>query len=286
MKIIEKPIFSSDSTEMDAFGLESLLETATIISGNTINDKLCETIIQIKDAKSVVILQGAGVSVASGIPDFRSKTGMFAKYSEKAFEKETFLETPEILYGVKREWYKHTYVPNEGHRLGRHLYDQGTLRRIYTQNIDGLQYKALDPDDEDIIVEFHGNLRSAQCGLCKVAYPIEVFKDAMDKEEIARCSICDGPIKPAVILYGDEVNSSYFHQAVTDLRQADLVIVMGTSLQVNPFASIMNYVMSPVIVINKEVPEKYPAYLIPRTTFLLGEIESIAKMINPEFVKN
>jgi NAD-dependent deacetylase sirtuin 2 len=252
---------------------DSLLDGATIIQVPPMDDAFYHAVQRLAQARRVVILSGAGVSVAAGIPDFRSATGLVARYSPQMFERQTFLDNPSLLYSVLPELLT-SHTPTAAHAFAQLLRDRGTLNRIYTQNIDGLY------GVNDWVVEFHGHLRSAHCAGCGEDYPIEVVQTAIRDDRVPECSICQGPIKPKIVLYGEPVDSAQFNQAQTDLAGADLVIIMGTSLAVAPFKLLTSSITCPVMMMNRDIPENYPFFLIPRTTFILGDIETISCSIN------
>jgi NAD-dependent SIR2 family protein deacetylase len=173
---------------------DSLLDGATIIRVPPMDDAFYHAVQRLAQARRMVILSGAGVSVAAGIPDFRSANGLLARYSPQVFERSMFLDDPAQLYSALPELMT-SHSPTAAHRLAQILRDRGRLDRVYTQNVDGLYGVA------DWVVEFHGHLRSAHCAVCDEDYQIDVVQMALRDDRVPECSICQGSIKPKIVLY-------------------------------------------------------------------------------------
>lgn len=274
---------------------ETFIDTATIIREPTpghISD-LCK---KIRSAKRVVILQGAGVSVASGIADYRSSGGIFQWLQdnnmdmspEDALSLEMFMERPEVYHKLEKKFFltAEEPKPNQGHQLAACIHKLGKLTRVYTQNVDGLQAQVL-PDD--YLVEFHGNKRSAHCirKKCGAEYDIERYRTEVMTDQIPRCPAirksgkpCNCLVKTDVVLYGQETDEKAFNKGIVDIKSSDLVIVMGTSMEVFPFRSLIHSCTCPVIMMNKVIPKTFPGYLMPNTTFFLCDIEKLCANVN------
>lgn len=241
-----------------------------------------EVIEEIKRARRVVLLSGAGISVASGIPDYRSGKGIFAKYPIEAYEIDNFRKNPQVQYSIKKEFWSHNYQPNQGHQLGVILEKKGILGKILTQNIDGLHYIGLS--DKTKLIEFHGNLREAHCSICYMEADIQTLKEYVREDQIYYCP-CGGPIKPKTVMYGEDINIEYLCQAEIEIKAADLILIIGTSLQVHPLAGLVRYINCPVIIFNNEIPETYPLSLYKQTKAILGEIENNCRIVNQELLR-
>lgn len=210
-------------------------------------------------ARNIVCLVGAGISVSAGIPDFRSPgTGLYAqleKYNlsdpQNLFEIDFFRRNPEPFHTLSKELFPGNFKPTPAHFFMRLLHDKGMLLRCFTQNIDSLEKQAGLPSDA--IVAAHGNFDSAHCLDCRTRYPTEYVRQAVFADEICRCSICQGLVKPQIVFFGESLPSRFF-QRMTDLKKADLLITMGTSLVVHPFASLIDEVhdQCPRLLINRE----------------------------------
>ncbi len=264
-----------------------------------IRQEINQAIKIINSSNNVTILQGAGLSTASGIPDYRSPGGLFDYLRrdpstahltpEKVLSKEFFKKDPTVFYKFQKDVFLKEYKSNNGHDLARILYDKNKLIRVHTQNVDGLQNKLIP---ECLIIEFHGTNSRAICSRkkCGQPYPIEEYKNDIANDVIPTCKkvrkktnkVCGNCIKPAIVLYGESISMKNFKKAEYDMNRSDLVIIIGTSLQVYPFAGLLEFIDKNmrVIVINREIPSTYPEKLKPYTTFVLGEIEEICKIIN------
>jgi len=205
----------------------------------------------INSSKRIVFFGGAGVSTASGIPDFRSAEGLYAEKEdgvepEMILSKAFFFLQPEAFFRFYR---KHMLFPdakpNAAHRYLYELEKQDKLRGIVTQNIDGLHKKA----GNIRVYELHGNVHENDCMECNASYSIE---DILRTEGIPRC-VCGGVIKPNVVLYGEPLEKYVCIGARREITNADTLIVAGTSLSVEPAASfIEDFRGKHLVVINKE----------------------------------
>ena len=203
----------------------------------------------IDESKNIVFFGGAGVSTESGIPDFRSEDGLYhEKYCyppERIISHSFFLTNPEVFY----RFYKEKMLcldaePNAAHRKLAELEQDGKLKAVVTQNIDGLHQKA----GSKIVYELHGSIHRNYCLRCHKFYPAEFIKEA---EGIPYCS-CGGVIKPDVVLYEESLDSKTIEDAVTAIVHADTLIIGGTSLVVYPAAGFIDYFRGKhLVLINK-----------------------------------
>ncbi|KAM8969471.1 NAD-dependent protein deacetylase sirtuin-3, mitochondrial isoform 5-T6 [Sarcophilus harrisii] len=194
-------------------------------------------LIQTKACQRVVVMVGAGISTPSGIPDFRSPgSGLYSNleqydlpYPEAIFELDFFFHNPKPFFALAKELYPGNYRPNLAHYFLRLLHDKGLLLRLYTQNIDGLERAAGIPATK--LVEAHGTFASATCTICRQSFSGEEFRVDVMADRIPRCPICMGVIKPDIIFFGEQLPQRFFlHMA--DFPMADLLIIIGTSLEV------------------------------------------------------
>ncbi|XP_044125745.1 NAD-dependent protein deacetylase sirtuin-3, mitochondrial isoform X1 [Bufo gargarizans] len=207
----------------------------------------------------ILVMAGAGISTDSGIPDFRSPTsGLYSKlqdyslpYPEAIFDLSYFLHEPSPFLRLSQELLPGRHPPNSAHYFLRLLHDKGILLRLYTQNIDGLERAAGIPAEK--LVEAHGTFASSTCTMCLKEYPGETFCDAVTKSQVPHCSACGGLIKPDIVFFGEQLPARFFLH-LTDFPRADLLFVMGTSLEVEPFASLVYAVRSstPRVLINRD----------------------------------
>ncbi len=188
---------------------------------------------------------GAGISTSAGIPDFRSPgTGLYANlarlnlpYPEAVFDISFFRNNPLPFYTLARELYPGKYRPTISHSFVRLLSDRGLLLKLFTQNIDCLEREAGVP--EESIIEAHGSFARQKCIECKSPYSDDLMKEAISNNEVPHCLTpqCNGLVKPDIVFFGEQLPEEFHRNRVLPCR-ADLCIVMGTSLTVQPFASL------------------------------------------------
>ncbi|KAK9356093.1 DHS-like NAD/FAD-binding domain-containing protein [Lipomyces doorenjongii] len=208
--------------------------------------------------RNVVVMVGAGISTAAGIPDFRSpKTGLYHNlsrlnlpYAEAVFDIDYFRKRPEAFYMLAHELYPGKFRPTMFHSFVKVLEERGVLRRVYTQNIDTLERIAGVSDDK--IVEAHGSFAENHCIDCGKDMSKEDLEVTMKENEIPTCKRCGGLVKPDIVFFGEALPARFFKLTTSDLQAADLIIVAGTSLQVHPFASLPSQVSCPRILFNLE----------------------------------
>ncbi|KAM4698869.1 NAD-dependent protein deacetylase sirtuin-2 [Discoglossus pictus] len=218
--------------------------------------------IQSDKCENVVFMVGAGISTSAGIPDFRSPgSGLYANlakynlpYPEAIFEIGFFKQNPEPFFALARELYPGQFKPTICHYFIRLMKEKGLLLRCYTQNIDTLERVAgLSSDD---LVEAHGTFHTSHCvgSFCRAEYPLSWMKDKIFSDLIPKCEKCNDIVKPDIVFFGESLPSKFFSAIKSDFSKVDLLIVMGTSLQVQPFASLVSKVNSktPRLLINKE----------------------------------
>ncbi|XP_065539403.1 NAD-dependent protein deacetylase sirtuin-3, mitochondrial isoform X4 [Lathamus discolor] len=213
-----------------------------------------------KECQRVVVMAGAGISTPSGIPDFRSPgSGLYSNleqynipYPEAIFELAYFFINPKPFFTLAKELYPGNYRPNYAHYFLRLLHDKGLLLRLYTQNIDGLERVAGIPPDR--LVEAHGTFATASCTVCRRNFPGEHFRGDVMADRVPRCPVCTGLIKPDIVFFGEELPQRFLLH-VADFPMADLLFVIGTSLEVEPFASLAGAVRGsvPRVLINRDL---------------------------------
>lgn len=208
----------------------------------------------ILECGSIVFFGGAGVSTESGIPDFRSVDGLYSqqyKYPPETIISHSFyIRYPEEFYRFYKA--RMLYVnarPNAAHRALARLEAKGKLRAVITQNIDGLHQMAGSKE----VLELHGSVHRNYCTRCKAFYDLDYV---VKSEGIPRCS-CGGMIKPDVVLYQEGLDDRIIRKAVAYIRNADMLIVGGTSLVVYPAAGLIDYYRgNRLVLINKEATSK------------------------------
>ena len=202
--------------------------------------------------KNVLVVSGAGVSVAAGIPDFRSPgSGLYDNlhkydlpYPEAIFDVEFYSNNPQPFVTLAKEiWPGVNYRPTLTHCFFSLLDKKGILKRLYTQNIDGLDAVAGVSDER--LVECHGHFRSSACIKCRTPYDAKECQNAMIELETApTCNVCGGLVKPDIVFFGEVMPSRFADLVHYDVASTDLVIVLGSSLMVAPVCEIPNWVKS------------------------------------------
>lgn len=192
-----------------------------------------------KDAKSIVFFGGAGVSTASGIPDFRSAHGIYAGPHGKTYEEmlshDYMLLHPEPFWDFYRSVMLYPdAAPNAAHHALAAMEAAGKLTAVVTQNIDGLHQAA----GSQKVLELHGSVHRNHCMKCRAAFSLA---DILPMDTVPRCPHCGGVIRPDVVLYGEPLEDDVTETALAHIRTCDLMIVGGTSLVVYPAAGMIQY---------------------------------------------
>ncbi|KAL7807041.1 NAD-dependent deacetylase sirtuin-2 [Trichoderma aethiopicum] len=194
-------------------------------------------------ARRIVVMTGAGISTAAGIPDFRSpKTGLYSNlarlnlpYAEAVFDIAYFRKRPEPFYVLAQELYPGKFHPTISHAFIALLAEKGLLQMLFTQNIDCLERAAGVPADK--IVEAHGSFATQRCIECKVEFPDEHMRAHVLRGDVPRCGECKGLVKPDITFFGEALPRAFSEKSHHTVM-ADLILVIGTSLTVYPFASL------------------------------------------------
>ncbi len=203
----------------------------------------------LEESNNIVFFGGAGVSTESGIPDFRSQDGLYNQeydYPPEIIVSHSFyMGNPEEFY----HFYKNKMIvegvePNAAHKALAKLEQQGKLKAVITQNIDGLHQLAGSRE----VLELHGSIHRNYCTRCGKFHSLDVIKNATG---VPRCG-CGGTIKPDVVLYEEGLDQEALRKAVDYIYHADVLIVGGTSLMVYPAAGLIDYYRgNKLVLINK-----------------------------------
>ncbi|MEB3765636.1 MAG: NAD-dependent protein deacylase [Desulfurococcales archaeon] len=183
-------------------------------------------------SRHAIVLTGAGISTASGIPDFRGKDGLWRKIPSYKFTIEYFMENPMEVWKLYYERFRAMgrVRPNPGHYALTALEKAGVIKAIITQNIDGLHQAA----GSKRVIELHGNFRHAVCLSCRRLYPIEKAFEKVENGELPRCQYCGGLLKPNVVLFGEPLPAKAINEAFMLAERSDVILVAGSSLYVSP----------------------------------------------------
>ncbi|XP_076328383.1 NAD-dependent protein deacetylase sirtuin-1-like isoform X2 [Tachypleus tridentatus] len=228
---------------------------------NTIDD----VVNLIQTSQNIMVLTGAGVSVSCGIPDFRSRNGIYARLSkdfpelpdpQAMFDIHYFRKDPRPFFKFAKEIYPGQFQPSPSHRFIRLIEEHGKLLRNYTQNIDTLEYAA----GIKRAITCHGSFATATCTKCEYKVDSTVIKEDIFNQTIPSCPMCpkdsDGlaVMKPDIVFFGEGLSDEFHQTMARDKNQCDLLIVMGSSLKVRPVALIPSSIPSevPQILINRE----------------------------------
>ena len=231
----------------------------------------------VKESQRAVFLGGAGVSTASGIPDFRSAHGLYRQEKaglsyEEMLSHGYFARHTEEFFRFYREVMLYPQAkPNAAHYALARLEGAGKLRAVITQNIDGLHQLAGSKN----VLELHGSELRNRCQRCGREYP--GMEAVLQSEGVPRCP-CGGVVKPEVVLYGESLDQDLLGRAIRYVQEADLLLVAGTSLVVYPVAGLVEY-LGPggkLAILNRDpTPYDGRADLVLRGD-LAQELESLA----------
>lgn len=246
-------------------------------------ENTCETIMK---SRNIIVLTGAGVSVSCGIPDFRSRDGIYERLRveypdmrdpQSMFDIGYFSKDPRPFYQFAKEIYPGQFEPSLSHRFIKLLESKGKLLRNYTQNIDTLERVA----GIENVIECHGSFATASCTRCKYRVDADEIKDDIFQQRIPMCKICSaestkdfetgltsrfdqpfnhnqlvaaGVMKPDIVFFGESLPDKFHSTIESDKIKCDLLIVIGSSLKVRPVALIPSSINAniPQILINRE----------------------------------
>ena len=217
---------------------------------NVIENKIEELKNIINSSNNIVFFGGAGVSTESGIPDFRSKDGLYNqkyKYPPEEILSHTFFlnNTEEFFEFYKDKMNSLKFLPNQTHIKLAELEQKGKLKAVITQNIDGLHQKA----GSKVVYELHGSVLRNYCTKCRKSYTAEYV---FNSKKIPLCD-CGGIIKPDVVLYEEPLNEEVVENSIKAISNAEILIIGGTSLTVYPASGLIHYFRGKkLVLINKD----------------------------------
>ena len=212
-------------------------------------------------AQRVVVFTGAGISTESGIPDFRSPTGIWTRMKPIMFQ--DYLASAEVRReGWRRKFENHHVLaeaePNRGHRAVARLVREGRCSAVITQNIDGLHQASGIPERQ--VIELHGNSTYAHCLDCGARYELEALRaEFVATGDVAPCRQCDGILKPATISFGQAMPEGPMQRAQQESLACDLFLVLGSSLVVYPAAGFPQLARrngARLVILNREATEQ------------------------------
>ncbi|KNE61271.1 hypothetical protein AMAG_07014 [Allomyces macrogynus ATCC 38327] len=217
----------------------------------------------LQKSSRIMVVTGAGISVSCGIPDFRSKNGIYSRLTDyeledptQMFDLEYFRRKPETFYSFANEIYPSNFKPSPCHAFVALLEQQGKLLRNYTQNIDNIEQLA----GIERVIQCHGSFRTARCVTCGYKVPGNAIEKEVFAKTVPKCPKCppDSPfpvIKPDIVFFGEQLPDEFHDQIKPDLAATDLILVIGSSLKVAPVSEILSSVPDhvPQLIINREL---------------------------------
>jgi NAD-dependent deacetylase len=208
------------------------------VAGQVATDQAARLAELIRDSSCTVALTGAGISVPSGIPDFRTPgEGIWEKVDPmEVAHIDAFRRDPARFWSFYRPRFHMLgdKQPNGAHEALAELERRGLLEAVITQNIDMLHVKA----GSRRLVEVHGSIRTSSCQSCGAEFALAEVEGLFDDQGAARCSVCSGPVKPDVVLFGELLPAEAMAEAESLAARADLMLCVGSSLEVYPVAGL------------------------------------------------
>ncbi|MFD2171857.1 SIR2 family NAD-dependent protein deacylase [Tumebacillus lipolyticus] len=214
----------------------------------------------IKESRYTVALTGAGMSTESGLPDFRSPSGWWHNIDPRTVASVEALEADYPLF--------HQFYSARIRALADSKPHRGLLQGVATQNVDGFHQQA----NQQRVHELHGSIRKVRCHSCERQADVESFLTGQ------ACPACAGRLRPGVVLFGETLPEGAWSQALTDLRSAELTVVVGTSLQVYPVAQLPSMTPGRVVMLNlerTEQDERFDLVLSGKAGELLQQLNSL-----------
>lgn len=220
----------------------------------------------LREARRVVVFTGAGISTDSGIPDFRGPNGIWTRnpLAERTSTLSHYLGDPEVrkvAWEGRVRTFNGTAEPNAGHRAVAAIGVMGKLAAVVTQNVDGLHQAGGVPDDK--VVEVHGTVKYARCWECDDRRPMaELIERVKAGDPDPHCDLCGGVVKSDAILFGQALVPEVIERALTEAEECDLLLAVGSSLQVSPANMVVPRARSAsarVVIVNGE-PTAMDAY--------------------------
>lgn len=213
----------------------------------------------LKSSRRTAVLTGAGISTLSGIPDFRSSGGVYSKKFgnisvEELLDIDFFMQHPDEFYAWARDgWYSDAvYKPSIVHEALKLMEDRNLLSDgIWTQNIDSLHTYCGSRQ----VYELHGTLRTSTCTVCGRKYSFEETRERLGNIAYPHCDYCHGLLRPDIVFYGENLDGSLINRSYSVFSEVDLTIILGSSLVVNPVASLPQFTLyngGKIVIVNRD----------------------------------
>lgn len=219
-----------------------------------LEEKINELWQLLENSKMTIALTGAGISTLSGIPDFRSDTGLWSRYDpDKIFSYDLYPEEPHHFWNFAFEFIYDFFgkSPNIVHRVLAQLEKHNQLQAIITQNIDMLHQQA----GSKKVIEVHGSPSRHYCLQCLSEMPLEQVLQKVKNREIPRCSQCGGLIKPDITFFGEMLPQHAINEAIELSRQAEVMLLLGSSMVVYPANMLPQYFLQSggdLVIVNRQ----------------------------------
>lgn len=235
----------------------------------------------IKSSKKITVFTGAGISCASGIPDFRSEDGVYNQKNDSSYRPEEIISHSFFLNHTKEfyDFYRKKLVypnakPNKAHLFFAKLESLSDKQiTVVTQNIDGLHQKG----GNKIVYELHGAAERNYCTSCNRFYGLDAI---LKTDSVPKCTVCGGIIKPDVVLYEEPLDESTWKKAVNAISDSDCMIIVGTSLTVYPAASFVQYYTGKkLVLINKQRTDFDPIANLVINEDVISVVEKIESVL-------
>nr|WKF43929.1 sirtuin-2-like protein [Dugesia japonica] len=248
----------------DVYDVSNLIGEINNLEGTSVAPDLNDIIelIRSEDVK-IITFTGAGISTSAGIPDFRSENGLYniikSKFDmpnpELIFDFDYFKKDPKLFYCIAKQFIEVEYLPTKTHCFLKLLHNKKLLLRNFTQNVDGLDSKV--GLSNKVNIECHGHFKTGHCLSCSKKYSYEEMKAEISNHDYITCNIenCRGLVKPDIVLFGESLPKTVFEN-LSKISEANLIIIMGSSLRVMPFNQFINFAKkeTPYLIINNEDP--------------------------------
>jgi len=239
----------------------------------------------IQQSKHCVVLTGAGISTLSGIPDFRGKNGIYKRKdidANKIFDIDAFRSEPSYYYTHARHFIYNLdeKEPNIVHKVLAQMEIQGIVKAILTQNIDLLHQKA----GSKHILELHGSPSIHKCLKCGQYMSFDEVVHQIDTNVVPHCSKCNGVVKPDIVFFGEPLPEDTLQEAEVEAENADLMLVLGSSLTVYPAANLPILTLQHggnIAIVNAD-PTPLDRYAIWKST----DLQETFDILNQEYINN
>lgn len=231
----------------------------------------------LRSSERCVVFTGAGVSTLSGIPDFRGKNGLYRSVdADRMFDLEVFRRDPSVYYSMARDLFygRDDRRPSAWHLLLARMERVGIVKAVITQNVDLLHRRA----GSRVVYEIHGSPDGHRCPACGFTETFDAVAALVREGKLPRCPECGLALKPDIVFFGEALPRDALDAAIDAVRQADLMLVLGSSLVVEPAASIPRLALesgAAIVIVNDGA-----TYLDARARLRFDDLASVAMVLD------